>query len=69
MKVIIDKANKSVIISLVVGFVGLLIMVVIVVFVSNNLIRPISLITKTLGRISLGEINEDMVLSLHTGDE
>jgi len=69
MKVIIDKANKSIIISLIVGFIGLLIMVFIVVFVSNNLTRPISLITKTLGRLSLGEINEDMALSLNTGDE
>ncbi|HPW65814.1 MAG TPA: cache domain-containing protein [Salinivirgaceae bacterium] len=69
MKVINDKANKSIIISFIVGFVGLLIMVLIVVFVSNSLTRPISLITKTLGRLSLGEINEDMALSLYTGDE
>jgi PAS domain S-box-containing protein len=69
MKVIIDRANDSVIISLIVGIVGLLIMVLIVAFVSNNLTRPISLITKTLSRLSLGEISEDMILPFHTGDE
>ncbi len=69
MKIITGKVDKSIFVSLGVGFCGLLILVLIIISVANSITRPITLITKTLSKLSLGEISKDMALSLHTGDE
>ncbi|MDY0282492.1 MAG: cache domain-containing protein, partial [Salinivirgaceae bacterium] len=69
MKVITEKVNKSTYFSLLVGITGLLILVFLILFVANNLTKPITLITQSLKRLSKGEISKSLVLNLTTGDE
>lgn len=69
MKIITSKIDKSIIVSTIVGLIGLVIMVGIVVFLANNITRPISLVTNTLTRISQGELSHTMKLDIKTGDE
>jgi PAS domain S-box-containing protein len=69
MEIITSKVDKSFYVSLFVGFFGLLLLVIVILFVANGLTKPITLITKTLKRLSMGEISEDLVLNLRTGDE
>ncbi len=69
MEIITSKVDKSFYVSLFVGFFGLILLVLVILFVANGLTRPITLITHSLKRLSMGEISEDLVLHLRTGDE
>lgn len=69
LDVITEKADRNFYISLLVGVAALFILGLVLIFVANNLTRPIALITKSLRRLSHGEISSDLTLNLKSGDE
>lgn len=69
MDVINAKANRTLYVSLIVGTIGLLIIIFVLIFVSDNLTKPIKRITSSLKRLAGDEISNDLVLDINTGDE
>lgn len=69
MSVITQEANQTLYVSLGVGLGGLLIIILVLIFVSDNLTKPIRRITSSLKRLANGEISDDLVLDINTGDE
>lgn len=69
MKVITTRADDSLRVSLLVGTGGLLLLMIVLMFVSNSLTRPIIRITKSLNRLRKGEISNELILNLNSGDE
>lgn len=69
LKVIAAKADKNLYVMLLIGIIGLLVLMLMLFFVANNLTRPIRRITHSLNRLSKGEISDDLILKLNTGDE
>lgn len=69
VKVLTQKADKALYISIFVGMIGLLLIILVLIFVSDNLTKPIRRITSTLKRLADGEISDDLVLDINTGDE
>lgn len=69
LKVLTQKADRSLYISTIVGLVGLLIIIIVLIFVSDNLTKPIRKITSSLKRLADGEISDDLIISIDTGDE
>lgn len=69
VKVLTLKADKSLYISMFVGFVGLLLIIIVLIFVSDTLTKPIRKITQSLKRLANGEISDDLKITLDTGDE
>jgi methyl-accepting chemotaxis protein len=69
MNVITEEANKTLSVSLFVGLGGLLVIIIVLIFVSDNLTRPIRKITSSLKRLANGEISDDLILNINTGDE
>lgn len=68
-KKVLETANRSVYISLVVGLIALLIIVVLLILVSNNITRPVAAITQSLNKMALGHISNDLVLTIDSNDE
>ncbi len=68
-KKVLETANQSVYISLVVGLIALLIIVVLLILVSNNITRPVAAITQSLNKMALGHISNDLVLTIDSNDE
>lgn len=66
---ITKEANKTLNVSLGVGLGGLLIIILVLIFVSDNLTKPIRKITSSLKRLANGEISDDMIIAINTGDE
>ncbi len=69
MSYIKEKADQNLYISLIAGVAGLFVLIIVLIFVANNLTRPIAKITKSLHRLSHGQISDDLILKLKTGDE
>jgi methyl-accepting chemotaxis protein len=69
MSIITERADENQNISLVVGLIGLLVLAIVLILVANGLTRPIVRITKSLNKLSHGEISNDLILDLKTGDE
>ncbi len=69
MSVITERADETLYFSLVVGIGGLLFLMIVLVLVANSLTKPIVKITKSLNKLSHGEISSDLILKLRTGDE
>ncbi len=69
VKVLTQKADRSLYISMFVGFAGLILIIIVLIFVSDNLTRPIRKITSSLKRLANGEISDDLKIILDTGDE
>jgi len=69
LSVITSEADRTLYVSLAVGFVGLLIIIIVLIFVSDNLTKPIKRITQSLKRLANGEISDDLIIRLNTGDE
>ncbi|MGD9976573.1 MAG: GAF domain-containing protein [Bacteroidales bacterium] len=69
LDVITAGAKKTLYISLLVSIVGLFAIVIILLFVSDNLTKPIKKITDILKRLANGEISNELILKLNTGDE
>jgi methyl-accepting chemotaxis protein len=66
---ITEKADRNQYISLMVGIIGLIILIIVLIIVANNLTRPLAKITKSLRKLSQGEISNDLLLKLKSGDE
>lgn len=69
VSVIRAEANRNMIISALVGLVGMLIMVVIIFYIASNISSPIKRATDVLNRLSNGEIAEDIRMQIKTKDE
>ncbi|MCB8963909.1 MAG: GAF domain-containing protein [Bacteroidales bacterium] len=69
LDVITASAKKTLYISLIVSIIGLFIMVFMLLFISDNLTKPITKITEILKRIAKGEISNELIVNLNTGDE
>lgn len=68
--IILADANRSFLISLLVGILGLLVLSSIIYFSSKKfIIIPLQKITETLKRLALGYIGKDMVLDFKQDDE
>ena len=67
--VIHAEAKRTMIISLLVSIVGLLIIVVVLLIVSSNITKPIVKMTKSLNRLSQGEMSNDLLIKIDSGDE
>ena len=66
---VMQTANQSLLISLLVGVIALLVVITLLFFISNSLTKPIVSITSTLKRIAQGEISSKMRLDVNSGDE
>jgi PAS domain S-box-containing protein len=62
-------ANRSFIISLIVGLVGLIILSTVIYWVAKTITTPIEKITEQLKQLSQGRINNALKLEYETGDE
>jgi len=69
LDVITKEADTTLYVSLEVGFVGLIIIIIVLIFVSDNLTKPIKRITSSLKRLAQGEISDDLIIDIETGDE
>jgi PAS domain S-box-containing protein len=68
-KSIMDRANESFKISLLVGLIGLIILSTVIYIVARNITIPIEKVTSVLNRVSKGHIDKDMKLEITSGDE
>jgi len=66
---IMHEADKNFMVSLIIGFLGLLILFVVIYVITKNITNPVENLTQVLNRLSEGEIDEKMKLSVNTGDE
>lgn len=66
---IISQANKNFTISIIVGFLGLIILSMVIVVLSKKIITPITDITTALKRMAKGNVSKDMKLSFDSDDE
>ncbi len=66
---VLAEANRTLFISLGVGFFGLIVIFIILIFISDNLTRPIVRITDSLNRMAMGEISSKLSLKIDSGDE
>lgn len=69
MSTITSEADRTLYVSLGVGLVGLLVIIIVLIFVSDNLTKPIRRITQSLKRLANGEISDDLKINIDTGDE
>ncbi len=69
MKEITDQINKSFLIALAVALTGLFLLVLIIIYLANNITHPIVKITQVLHRLGKGEISKDLMLNIDSGDE
>ncbi len=67
--VITATSDHSVSVALGVGIGGVLCLLLVLVFISNIISKPIVKITGSLLRLGQGEIDESLLLDLNTGDE
>ena len=68
-KKVVESANQSVYLSLIVGLIGMIIIIILLIVVSNNITRPIAAITRSLNKMAMGQISEDLVLKIDSNDE
>ncbi len=69
IKVIMEDANKHFYISIVVGFVGLIVLTIIIWLISKSISYPIIKTTSVFKSLAQGNINNDMKLIAKTNDE
>ena len=68
-KTILHQANRNFLISIIVGVIGLSLLSSLIYYFSKVVIDPIAFITKTLKRIALGHVANNMKLVVITNDE
>lgn len=66
---VMQKANRNFQISILVGFIGLLILSLVIYLISKNITNPINRITDYLKNLAKGHIGNDMYVEINTGDE
>ncbi len=66
---IVREANRNFALSIIVGFIGLVIVGTVIFFVTGNISNPIQRITGLMKQLSKGRIDESMKLNIQTNDE
>lgn len=66
---IMAEADRTFIVSLILGVVGLLILSLVIYFITQSITNPVDRVTKTLNNLAQGKINNNMKLDVRTGDE
>ncbi|HAN19231.1 MAG: hypothetical protein A2X13_09485 [Bacteroidetes bacterium GWC2_33_15] len=66
---VMNKANRNFKVSIIVGILGLLILSFVIYTISNSITRPILKITHFLNRLSKGQIDDKMNITIQSGDE
>ncbi|MDD2278092.1 MAG: cache domain-containing protein [Bacteroidales bacterium] len=66
---IMRSANHTLNISLIVGVLALTVVILLLIFISNSLTKPIVSVTSTLKRMAHGEISSKMKFTVNSGDE
>lgn len=69
LSVIHASAKQTIVVSLLVSLLGLLIIVATLLIVSGNITRPIVKMTKSLKRLAEGEMSNDLMIKIDSGDE
>lgn len=69
LKEINAKADENFNISLIIGIIVLLILTIILSLIAQNIAQPIVRLTKTLKRLSNGEIDKKLIQNINSGDE
>lgn len=69
VQAIMQQANKHLRFSTIVGIFGIIILLLLVIFISNRIAKPISKTTEKLHSLSLGEINASKIEEVKSGDE
>ena len=69
MKAMLSQANHAYNVSIITGIIGLLILVLVISFLSNNISSPIGKVTKSLSLMSTGKVDRTMRQNFKTGDE
>ncbi len=67
--IIMEEANKNFMISLVVGIIGILVLALLISLISKNITNPLTRITELLKSLAKGRVDENMKISIETGDE
>ena len=67
--VIMAEANKNFKISLFVGVIGILILALLIALISKNITNPLTRITELLKKLAKGHVDEEMKITIETGDE
>lgn len=68
-KSIKEKATHALLLSLIIGFIGLLVLSLIIFLIANSITNPLKQATSILSKLSEGEIDSDDELKINTGDE
>lgn len=68
-KEITSEADRTFVISLLVGLAGLILLTVVIVYISNNISRPLLKTTAALNELATGNISQKNKLSVNTNDE
>ncbi|HPI45096.1 MAG TPA: cache domain-containing protein [Tenuifilaceae bacterium] len=66
---IMADANRNYNLSILIGFIGLLLLIVIIFIVTNSITIPVKKITELLQEVAKGKIDKSMGIKLNTGDE
>ncbi|MFP4621900.1 MAG: GAF domain-containing protein [Bacteroidales bacterium] len=66
---IMEEADRNFVVSLIVGVIGLIILSVVIYYITRGITHPIERITEVLKQMALGRIDNQMKLSINTGDE
>jgi methyl-accepting chemotaxis protein len=66
---VMSKATRNFRISIIVGFIGLLLLSIVIYYISNSITNPILKITGFLKNLSKGHIGSEMFSDIHSGDE
>ncbi len=69
MKNIEREAAMQLLISSLIGLLGLIVIGVVIWTIARSISNPVKLITRLMQRLARGEIDTQMKLQLHTGDE
>ncbi|HKL09167.1 MAG TPA: GAF domain-containing protein [Bacteroidales bacterium] len=66
---IMSQADRNFMISIIVGFIGILLLSLAIYVITKNISDPIQKITELLKKLALGQTNLKMDLSVNSGDE
>ncbi|MFA5646695.1 MAG: GAF domain-containing protein [Bacteroidales bacterium] len=68
-RVMLADASHSYNVGLMVGVIGMILLIITIIVLANAITKPIKKITSLLESLSIGTINNDMKVSINTGDE
>lgn len=66
---IFDNFKQTIAIAVSLSILGIVAILIIIMLVSNSISRPIARMTQSLTRLADGEMSDELILKLNTGDE